>query len=220
MASTISTTVSSAVGPSLTITTPAVVSTSMVALFTLTSSIVLELSPTERLAESVNSLSSGGLLIVAGAVGSVALLALVGVAAVLIRRRRVGKNGQIKPTGNNGDFNNPYAGSSQRTEGLTVPYPLWGNTMAPTTNQNSSMARPTQGQYYNPSTNMASMFQSIPQPMTGGQMYSTAGRASSAGTFNASTNMPGMFAAPQSMYYSRPRTGAPMAGGQWQGTQF
>ena len=226
VASTISTTVSTTVGSgtglatTLPITAPAADSTSNVAMATLTSTVVQAFSPTVKSADSSIALSSSDILAIAGALGGAALLVLVGLSAVLIRRRRMSKNDAIKPTENGMDFNNPYAGSSQRTEGPTVPYPLWGNSMAPATNQNISMAHPTQGQYYNPSTNMAPMFQSIPQSMTGGQMYSTAGRPLSVGTFNASPNMPGMFSSPQSMYYSRPRPGTPTSAGQWQGSQF
>ena len=217
MASTASRTVSTAVGPTLTITTPVEVSTPKVAMATLTSTVVLALIPTESLEDTSITLSSGDVLAIAGALGGAALLVLVGLSAVLIRRRRMSKNAAIKSTANCEDFNNLYAGS---TQGPTVPYPLWGNSMAPATNQNISMARPTQGQYFNPSTKMTSMFQSIPRPMTGGQMYSTAGRTTSAGTFNASANMPSMFVAPQSMYYSRPRTGTSAPAGQGQETQI
>ena len=222
MASTTSTTVSIAVGPGNGLPTSRIttVSTPNVALATLTSTITLAIKLSESSAESVDALSSGDLLIMAGAIGSAALLALVGVGAVLVRRRRMSKNAEIKPSEYGVDVNNPYAGSSQRTEGLTVPYPLWGNSMSSATNQNISMARLAQGQYFNPSSNMTPMFQSIPQPMNGGQMYSTAGRPTSAGTFYPSNNMPSMFVAPQSMYNSRPRTGAPTSAGQWQGTQF
>ena len=200
----------------LKITTLAVDTTPEVALATLTSTMLFALNPTENSEEFSNALSSGDLIIIGGALGSAALLILVVVSALMIRRRQNDKNAEYIQ--NHVVQNNPYAGSSRRAEGPTVPYPFWGNTIAPATNQYISMARPTIGQYSNSSTIIT--LTSIPQPMNGGQMYSTAGRQPLGRTFNAAPNTPLMFAAPQSMYNSKPRTATSTAANQWQGTHF